>query len=121
MSTQHTPGPWVAIYPKARNFHDGNDITSYAVMSEKTRRQLREEGREHYDRSNEDVNNVGIVSYQFWRDMKDDEAKANARLIAAAPELLEELKRVREVIAEADQDLLNGIDAVIAKATGSAA
>lgn len=64
----------------------------YEVMSEKTRQQLREEGRDHYLRHREDVANVSIVSNHFWRDMKDDEAKANARLIAAAPDLLDALQ-----------------------------
>lgn len=75
------------------------------------------------------------------------EQRAYARLIAAAPTILQELIRAREYIAaciqphaetvtnptpglvddpddvlalEADQDLLNGIDAAIATATGAA-
>lgn len=123
---KHTPGPWVAIFPETRYHHQGNDITTYEVMTEKTRRQLREEGRDHYLRHHEDVANVSIVSSHFWRDMKDDEAKANARLIAAAPELLEALKALTHSLDE--HDLLHddqraafaASGKAIAKATGSA-
>ena len=75
----------------------------------------------------------------------EDECKANARLIASAPDLLRELVNARRELAalhqafiatvtnqatgliedqddiltvEADQDMINGIDAAIAKATG---
>lgn len=82
--SKHTPGPWVAIFPEHRQKHEGSDITMYEVMTEKTRKQLREEGLDHYDRRHEDVANVSIVSHHFWRDMNDDEAKANARLISGS-------------------------------------
>ena len=121
---KHTPGPWVAIFPEHRQKHEGSDITMYEVMSEKTRKQLREEGLDHYDRRHEDVANVSIVSHHFWRDMNDDEAKANARLIAAAPELLESLQGVLKIergtsgriIIEGWQEEV--VRAAIAKATG---
>ena len=121
---KHTPGPWVAIFPEHRKKHEGADITMYEVMTEKTRKQLREEGLDHYDRRHEDVANVSIVSNHFWRDMNDDEAKANARLIAAAPELLESLQGVLKIergtsgriIIEGWQEEV--VRAAIAKATG---
>ena len=121
---KHTPGPWVAIFPEHRQKHEGSDITMYEVMTEKTRKQLREEGLDHYDRRHEDVANVSIVSNHFWRDMNDDEAKANARLIAAAPELLESLQGVLKIergtsgriIIEGWQEEV--VRAAIAKATG---
>lgn len=121
MSAQHTQGPWVAIFPDSRQKHEGTDITMYEVMSEKTRKQLREDGFDHYDRHNEDVANVSIVSNHFWRDMSDDEAKANARLIAAAPEMLDALLDI--VRRNEIQNWFN-VDkarAAIAKATGGAA
>ena len=115
---KHTPGPWVAIFPEHRQKHEGSDIAMYEVMTEKTRKQLREEGLDHYDRRHEDVANVSIVSNHFWRDMNDDEAKANARLIAAAPDLLAALI---DVVGD-DESLQNpwrvAARAAIAKATG---
>jgi len=121
-NSQHTPGPWVAIFPESRRYHEGADITSYEVMTEKTRAQMREEGRDHYERRHEDVANVGIVSCHFWRDMKDEEAKANARLIAAAPELLEALIDVSNQARHSDYDwpveLSRAVSAAITKATG---
>ena len=115
---KHTRGPWVAIFQEHRQKHEGTDITMYEVMTEKTRKQLREEGLDHYDRRHEDVANVSIVSNHFWRDMSDDEAKANARLIAAAPDLLAALI---DVVGD-DESLQNpwrvAARAAIAKATG---
>lgn len=119
--SKHTPGPWIAIFPEARCFHEGSDITSFDVMTEKTRAQFRAEGRDHYERRHEDVANVGIVSCQFWRDLKDEEAKANARLIAAAPELLEALALCLHAVALAGWDgdhCAIKARAAIAKATG---
>lgn len=122
---KHTRGPWVAIFPEHRQKHEGTDITMYEVMTEKTRKQLREEGLDHYDRRHEDVANVSIVSNHFWRDMSDEEAKANARLIASAPELLEALENYlsQDEIAEGYGGGVGGsareqARAAIAKATG---
>lgn len=62
-----------------------------------------------------------------WGRFEDDEADANARLIAAAPDLLNELRRTREWVAQyldipghadAARFKVNAIDAVIAKAEG---
>lgn len=128
MSAKHTPGPWSAIYPEERVFYAGTDITSYDVVSEKTRLQLREEGRAHYDRVHEDVANVAIVSTHFWRDMSDEEAKANACLIASAPELLDALQWLVDLMPDPELDrdpvqreFVIKAKAVILKATGGKA
>jgi hypothetical protein len=100
MSAKHTPGPWVAIFPESRVFHESADITHYDVMTEKTRDQLLGEGLVHYCDDPHSVDNVSIVSCHFWRDMLDEEAKANARLIAAAPDLLQALKFITEDVCD---------------------
>lgn len=124
MSTQQEHGPWKA----ARN-------SSFWVVATPWENETIEQA----------TSNSPSVAY-VWGDA-EGLAESRAHLIASAPELLKELKLVREVIAasnqsfiegatnnatgliddpedlliaEADQDLINGIDAVIAKATGSA-
>jgi hypothetical protein len=115
----HTPGPWVAIFPEERYFYCGSDITSFEVLTEKTRSEFREEGITHYGRLHEEVANVEIVTMQFWGDKTDDEAKANARLIAAAPDLLAALQ---DLCADElnTQDKWDNAREAIAKATGGA-
>lgn len=112
--SKHTPGPWT---------HEGQgDITG-----------IEDNG---FGRGPVDVCSVYLRTVEGRHE-------ANARLIAAAPDLLEALKQAREYIAacihshaetvtnpttglvedpedvlaiESDQDLLNGIDAAIARA-----
>lgn len=119
MSTQHTPGPWTT-----------------------------RETQEHWGRINVHIEGSDGFELACAYQRTTNENKANARLIAAAPELLAELKNARAyiqehhdsfvetatnlatglikdpedvLIAEASQDLLNGIDAALAKSTGGAA
>lgn len=122
---KHTPAPWVAIYPSDRCFHNGTDITTYEVMTEKTRGELRDEGFKHYKSDPHRVDNITIVSFHYWRDMLDEEAKANADLIAAAPDLLSALQYI-EGLAMADDfrdmsTILSMARYAIAKATGEKA
>ena len=108
MNTQHTPGPWHVN-------DDGHIDSAFGAIAEI----------------------VGV-------DNPDDETKPNANLIAAAPDLLRELDKARAALKEqleiliqshtcpttglitddadllaieSDQDLINSIDAAIAKAT----
>ena len=117
----HTPGPWEALFPESRRHNEGVDVTYFQVLTQKTKAQLRAEGRDHYNRHHEDVANVSIVSNQFWWDMTDDEAMANARVIAAAPELLEACE---SLLRFAERDRLptdvavNAARTAIAKAKG---
>ena len=121
MSTKHIPGPWTAEKLKDRK------VREWVIRA---------------------PGNPPCISYELaslsGHDPIHDEA--NARLIAAAPDLLKVLRMARAKIAaelqvmvmchtgpdgliddaevvlliEAEQDLLNQIDAAIAKAEGAA-
>ena len=108
MSDRHTPGPW-----RINNTGSiGNLIEGYS-------------GKKLFDGDDgyrtiaiyQSCESTGLRNEELWN------AKANARLIAAAPELLEALK----LIANAENSALDlayckGIArAAIAKATGGAA
>jgi hypothetical protein len=98
MSTQHTPGPWLT---DRNNVHAGQIAT---VMHCKN----------------------GWV--EIWTDkwaetgLEEDEQEANARLIAAAPDLLEALKDALCALECCGKDYpaATKAHAAIAKATGAA-
>jgi hypothetical protein len=116
---KHTMGPWVAIVPKSRLNHLGNDITQYTIMTDKTRGELRRGGAAHYKDDPHDVDNITIAS-QFLGDMTLAEGQANASLIAAAPDLLQALENFL-AFAENEAwsgELLNNASAAISKAKG---
>lgn len=90
-----TKGPWIAICPEQRLLvgeSKEHDITQYEVMSVKTRGELTKDGATHYRKDIGCVDNISIAQ-AYWRDMTDEEANANAALIAAAPDMYEEIKR----------------------------
>jgi hypothetical protein len=128
MNTKHTPGPWVAIYPEQRHSYELNDITAYEVLTANTRKQLSDEGLTHYRPDPSGVDNISVVGMTFWKDMLDEEAKANAILIAAAPDLLDALKKCEHALVKAtpvkDEDpelqatAIFAASTAIAKATG---
>jgi hypothetical protein len=74
MTTQHTPGPWIGAGP---SFGDPLPRYTTSIVTE----------WEH-----EDEGYIGICELPFHH--HDDENEANARLIAAAPDLLEALKEM---------------------------
>lgn len=93
MSANHTPGPWAAIEIK------GDPLRSFAIDA-----------------------GVYLGSLAVWP-VHSDEMQANARLIAAAPDMYTMLKRVRAAIARQDGfSSLNGfedlIDQIIKKIEG---
>ena len=113
-----TKGPWVAICPDQR-FIVGeskeHDITHYEVVSEKTRGELARGGASHYRSDVDCVDNI-ILAQAYWRDMQDDEAKANAALIAAAPEMYELLKTACSMFS--GTEFAKRAESLLAKARG---
>ena len=97
--TKHTPGPWSVNVTRM----------NYAVV------------RWHIA-SSKYGSVYPICEHQIEQEPSGDEQLANARLIAAAPELLEALLLAREVVANSPKSLayylthLPRIDAAIAKA-----
>lgn len=121
MTAKFTKGPWVAICPEQRLLvgeSKEHDITSYEVMSEKTRGELASEGAKHYRKDKDNVDNISIAN-AYWRDMSDEEAKANASLIACAPEMYEMLDKILNS-AQPASDFYAEADALLAKARGEA-
>ena len=106
MSTQHTPGPWIGAGP---SFGDPLPRYTTSIMTE----------WEH-----EDDGFIEICEFPFHH--HDDENEANARLIAAAPDLLEALKlcegNIKSLLASAHPKVygewLTFVSAAIAQATG---
>lgn len=124
--SKHTEGPWAITETKVRN---GYELLVGANMQK--------------------ICAVYGSTTPLWDSVPGiTTGRANARLIAAAPDLLAQLKIARTELAalhqafiasstnpatgviedpddvltaEADQDMLNGIDAAIAKAEGGAA
>jgi len=109
MSAQHTPGPWAVEEPM--------DHELWIV----------EDGKEAYE--------WRVIAGCPWpdepRDIPRKQVEANARLIAAAPDLLAALEKAApfigwastrgQILAGVDADeLCDVIDAAIAKATGEA-
>lgn len=109
MSTKHTPGPWF------HNAHPYDNQDEYVLNIEPT----------DETKSIEFVNsqlatvhrNTNNFSLGLYRRTKE-EAEANARLIAAAPELLDALKLVaeREDLLAADQTVLRAVFEALKKA-----
>jgi hypothetical protein len=111
MNAQHTPGPWSSP-PNRSQYSNTRDL--------------------------HDASGKRFAHIQFGapgREMSDDEIEANARLIAAAPELLEAAQEMADlldnllrigainpdlIIAESVRNVLPIHRAAIAKATGSA-
>lgn len=101
MSAPHTPGPW-----------DHVDHTVWAVDETGT-----------VNRFSALVQGGYVCRAQGWSTADrttEDELLANARLIAAAPDLLEALDAVRRVLPETlkQHDLFQAVEDAIAKATG---
>lgn len=85
MNNKHTPGPWKVTYNGSYGPYvdaPGNDRTGYGTAA----------------------HDIGIETHSICA-VGGPNAKANARLIAAAPELLAALKLCAEIIRDAGDEL----------------
>lgn len=101
MSTKHTPGPW-AFAPDVRDYGNGDEVVGWNVYSDCGVREI--------------IGCEGILP--------DEDGRANARLIAAAPELLAELRIVYDrsynpFEPDNQSEQYKRVGALIAKATGA--
>ena len=118
MSAAHTPGPWVVL---GENVGCATGHIAFTTCNPRTIDETRLDGESWLDmrgRTKAD------------RDELENEVKANARLIAAAPELLEKLEAWQAVcdrITDQYGGVVAGVDfgalgranrALVAKATG---
>lgn len=109
MSAKHTPGPWKV----RKHWFDGGAYEVYPSRGRKP-----------------DVGTWAAIAEVTDYVSKNESARANARLIAAAPELLSALIQLRKAIKSVEPvetslvvienvlDAMKSADAVIAKATG---
>ena len=115
--SKHTPGPWKA---QGETISCATGYVAFATCNPRTIDETRGEGESWYDMR---------VRTQGHRDQLKIEIEANARLIAAAPELLEALEMLYAVVQGECPSLLDedsggdsrldiAIAAAIAKAKG---
>lgn len=104
MEQKHAPGPWDGSHP----FQEAGKDAGYRPIFSKNR-----------------GGGIDLICMVRARGPDDPEQEANARLIAAAPEMLEALQRLVEIEDGPGMavigwcDALDAARAAIAKATGS--
>ncbi len=94
---KHTPGPWK--FRDDSKFFKTNPFSVYIQGG--------------------GVHSAAIANIPRKQTIPEEEARANALLIAAAPDLLEALKFAQSIIGHPDDAGSQMIAAAIAKATGS--
>jgi len=105
MGTRHTPGPW-AVYDGQWGDHSATEGGGFQIIMGP------------YDGGA--IRSINLINYadgQYEFDKGYDEAKANARLIAAAPELLEALTEILVTEPAVKGAVYERAKAAIAKAT----
>lgn len=101
MSMKHTPGPWRTL---------PEEVDKDYVRVRGTRLGLRYK-----------IANVLTTIYEGVPAREADETRANAALIAAAPDLLEALQALLAIYPYPDNETTDAARAAIAKATGEKA
>jgi len=99
MTTKHTPGPWAY----AKHVEPGNVVFDI----------FQADGAPY-------TRNLSDVAYATYTSELDGIQEANARLISAAPELLDSLIYLRNCIEDGTQPAMSEVNAAIRKATGGA-
>ena len=99
--SKHTPGPW---HVGMRSGNNGNTVYAYNGESE------------HFDQSICTV--YGIYLYKSAKETKDNPGAANARLIAAAPEMYEALQRCHEWLQGTEPHRAQYIGEILSKIEG---
>ena len=105
MRNEFTPGPWVGINKRTKKYGSFHGWSADNELASSTMSAPINAGRE----------TIALVVTTDWE--RRDEHDANARLIAAAPELLATLQEVVR-ISDHKHDAWNAAKAAIAKATG---
>lgn len=106
MQTQHTPGPWYVFHSAHRGRFDDDGPGAFSIGDAPTAR------------------SANILCSRYEWPERAEEMKANARLMAAGPDLLEALIELADCGAEAwgeDRPCVKWARAAIAKATGEQA
>lgn len=121
MSNAHTPGPWTA------KFTSGAGLSVHADVSKALGPRYSHDCPIYHTASD----SVGLsIAYELWTQFPRAEweamQQANARLISAAPELLEALRNLLDGMEASggwrgDEELFNAGMAAVAKATGERA
>ena len=86
--SKFTPGPWEAIIPNGPSLFNGTDIANFSIHSTTA---YHDAGR---------VDNKTVVSGQYMDRIGHAESAANARLIAAAPEMYETLLSLTDAMTK---------------------
>ena len=117
---EHTPGPWILAQGPGTCFHEGNELSIFGECD------VDGKPLDSYD---PDVDVVGFAIAEVWP-TSDGSDLADARLIAAAPDLLEALRdclnwaNSRDGSPETDETNLRQIaeisETAIDKASGTA-
>jgi hypothetical protein len=125
LETTFTPGPWQFIFGDLYDHGEDGHANGFTILMAGARvadmplDEMPEAGSERIGKPLV-IHQVRVSEDIFPEDAGRKEAEANARLMAAAPELYEALNRARDFISNGYQppDLIEQIRAALEKATG---